>query len=208
MRNEQIAQTHFALQLHQQIEHLALDGHIQRAHRFIANQKARLQRQRARDANPLPLATGKLKRIPPRRRFRQAHLRQQIRHPLLPLRARAHLVNHKRFLHNRPHRVPRIEALVRILKNHLNLATEGFQLAARQIRQFIPFKRNTATRGFVQTRDRFAERALPTTTFAHEPQRFARHNRKAHAIHRLARRHRTLKHPAFHGKVHPQIIRR
>ena len=51
------------LQIHQQIDDLRLNRHIQRGHRFVADDQLRIERQRARDADALALAAGEFVRI-------------------------------------------------------------------------------------------------------------------------------------------------
>ena len=59
MRNEQISQIHFVLQVFKQVDHLCLNGYIQGGNGLITNDQFRLQRQSTCDADTLPLATGK-----------------------------------------------------------------------------------------------------------------------------------------------------
>jgi hypothetical protein len=63
VRDEQIGETEFLLQVFQNIQHLRLDGHIQRRDRLIANNKLGTQRQRARNTDTLTLTAGKFMRI-------------------------------------------------------------------------------------------------------------------------------------------------
>ena len=62
MRDEQVGQLELVLQVHQQIDDLRLDRHVQRGHRFVADDQLRTQRQRAGDADALALAAGELVR--------------------------------------------------------------------------------------------------------------------------------------------------
>src|ERR1700736_6024708 len=52
-----------ALQINQQIDHLGLDRYVERRYRLVADDKARPERQRPRDADALALAAGELVRI-------------------------------------------------------------------------------------------------------------------------------------------------
>ena len=52
-----------ALQVAQQVQHLRLDRDVERRHRLVGDQQLRLQRERARDADPLALAAGELVRV-------------------------------------------------------------------------------------------------------------------------------------------------
>ena len=49
-----------ALQVLEQVDHLRLDGHVERRHRLVGDHQLGLQRQRAGDADALPLAAGEL----------------------------------------------------------------------------------------------------------------------------------------------------
>ena len=64
MRNEQIGQIEFPLQLHQQVQDLGLNRNIQSRDRFIGNNQLRTQRQRPGNTDTLPLASTELMRIP------------------------------------------------------------------------------------------------------------------------------------------------
>ena len=52
-----------ALQVDQQIDHLRLDRDVERRDRLIADDQARAERERTRDAYALALAAGELVRI-------------------------------------------------------------------------------------------------------------------------------------------------
>ena len=56
VRDEQVRQAELALQVLQQVEHLSLHRHVQRRHRFVADDEPRLNSQRTRDADALALA--------------------------------------------------------------------------------------------------------------------------------------------------------
>ena len=51
------------LQLHEQVDDLRLDRDVERRHRLVADEQARLERQRAGDADALALAAGELVRV-------------------------------------------------------------------------------------------------------------------------------------------------
>ena len=58
--DEDISQAQFFLQVFQQVDHLGLNGDIQRGNRLITNDQIRVQGQRARQPDALPLPAGKL----------------------------------------------------------------------------------------------------------------------------------------------------
>ena len=88
MRDEQIGEAVLALQVDQQIDHLGLDRDVERRDRLVAHDQARPERQRARDADALPLAAGELMRIVLHLVGAQADLREQFGDPFLLLARR------------------------------------------------------------------------------------------------------------------------
>ena len=61
--DEHVDQPEIALQLGEQIQHVAADRHVQRGHHLVAHDQLGTQRQRARNHHALLLAAGKLMRI-------------------------------------------------------------------------------------------------------------------------------------------------
>ncbi len=63
MADKQIGQPQFVAQVHEQVENLRLNRHIQRRHRLVAHQQFRLHRQRTGNADALTLTAAELMRI-------------------------------------------------------------------------------------------------------------------------------------------------
>ena len=63
VRDEQVRELNSLLQVHQQIDDLRLHRHVERRHRLVADDQSRPQRERARDAQALPLAAREFVRI-------------------------------------------------------------------------------------------------------------------------------------------------
>src|ERR1044072_5566634 len=72
MGDEDISEPEIALQLGEQIEHVAADRHVKRGHHLVAYDQFWAQRQRARNHYALLLAAGKLVRIARAEILRQA----------------------------------------------------------------------------------------------------------------------------------------
>src|SRR5882757_3404293 len=85
MRDEQIGEAVLALQVDQQVDHLRLDRDIERRYRLITYNQARRERQRAGDADALPLPAGELMRIVLHLVGPQADLGEQFSDPFLLL---------------------------------------------------------------------------------------------------------------------------
>jgi hypothetical protein len=76
--DEQHRQAEPLAQVGQQVDDLRLDRHVERGHRLVGDDEARLDGERAGDADPLPLPAGELVREPPRMLGREADEPQQL----------------------------------------------------------------------------------------------------------------------------------
>ena len=65
MANKEVGQPEFFAQHHEEVQHLGLNGNIQCGNSLITYNEFRLNRQRPRDADALPLTARELVRIPP-----------------------------------------------------------------------------------------------------------------------------------------------
>ena len=63
VRNEDVGDAELGLQVEQQIDDLRLDRYVERGHRLVGDDDPRIERDRARDRDPLPLAARELVRI-------------------------------------------------------------------------------------------------------------------------------------------------
>lgn len=64
VRDEQVRKPQVALQIFEQVDHLGLHGHVERADRLVEHQEFGLYRKRPRDTESLSLAAAELMRIP------------------------------------------------------------------------------------------------------------------------------------------------
>ena len=110
----------------------ACSGNIQRAHRLVADDQFRLDRQRARDADALSLAAAEFMRIPLRIDRVEPHVLEQLKNALLPRGfAVGQLVDVQRLADDLLDRHARVERAVGVLKNHLELAPPRAQFWTR-----------------------------------------------------------------------------
>ena len=70
-----------SLQVAQQVDDLRLNRHVERRHRLVGDDQPRVDRERAGDADPLPLTTGELVRIAGGVSRGEAHPRAAARPP-------------------------------------------------------------------------------------------------------------------------------
>ncbi len=85
--DEQHREAEPVLQLEQQVDDLRLHRDVERRDRFVRDHERRIERERAGDADALPLASGEGVRETRARRRRQADQVEQLAHPRLTLRA-------------------------------------------------------------------------------------------------------------------------
>ena len=107
-------------QICQQIDDLGLDRDIKRADRLVGDNQLGPEGKRPGDANPLPLAAGKLMRIAAARPSIHADRFQQLLNPLPSLAARGQAEVSQRFGQDRLDGHSWIERGKRILKDHLH----------------------------------------------------------------------------------------
>src|SRR5260370_707860 len=74
VRDEEIGEAQFLLEIHEQVEHLRLHRDVEGRHRLVGDDKLRTQYQRPRDRDPLTLAPGEHVRIAPVMLAAPAHL--------------------------------------------------------------------------------------------------------------------------------------
>src|SRR5688572_26106436 len=113
---EEVGQSEPLLQFHKQVHNLRLDGDIQRGHRFICNNQLRVQRERPRDANALPLPSAELVRIPLKGGGVQPNDLQEFDNSLVAFGSPKSLMDRKWLSDNRPDPHSWIERRIGILK--------------------------------------------------------------------------------------------
>ena len=94
MRDEHVGQVALALQLAQQIDHLRLEQHVERARRLVQHDEIRLQHHRARDRDALALAAGEFMRIAESRLRIEADVSERLDDARLALLVRQRLLMH------------------------------------------------------------------------------------------------------------------
>src|SRR6185436_6493572 len=116
-----IRQPELLLQGTKQIDDLRLDRDVERRYGFVADDKARLDGERACNADPLPLPTRELVRIAPRMLRSETNEAQDFGHALaMPTRSKS--VEHQRLGQCLADCHARIERSEWILENDLHRA--------------------------------------------------------------------------------------
>src|SRR5262245_60576798 len=182
MCDEEVRELKLVLQVVQQVEHLRLARHVECRHGLVRDDQLRPQREGPRDADPLPLAAGELMREAVVMLGRQADGLEDLLDAPLLLRAAAEVVDTHRVGNDRPHALARIERRVRILKDHLHLASERAEAPHAEMLDGRSLEDDLAVRRLEQTNERPTQRRLPTTRLADEAEGLPLPNREAHVV--------------------------
>ena len=81
VRDEDVRQVELVLQVVEQVDHLRLDRDVERGDRLVGDDQLRVQRERARDADPLPLSARELVRVAVDVIGREPDDLEQLAHP-------------------------------------------------------------------------------------------------------------------------------
>ena len=134
VRDEDVGQPELPLQVLQQVEDLRLDRDVQRRDRLVAEDQLRVDRQRARDADPLTLAARELVREPVVVLRVQTDDLEQLLDAPLALRRRADAVELERLADDEADALARVERRVRVLEDHHHVPPQRAHLAAARAR--------------------------------------------------------------------------
>ncbi len=126
--DEDVRQRELVLQIVEQVDDLGLDRDVERRDRLVGDDQARIERERARDADALALTTRELVRVAVVVLGSEADDVHQLLHRRLASR-RDWPVDHERVGDQRADALARIERRVRILEDHLHL--RGAAVAGR-----------------------------------------------------------------------------
>ena len=181
--DEQVGEPSLALQLGEQVQHLGLNRYVQRAHRFVEHQELRLDRERPRDPDSLPLAAGQLVGVGAGERGVEPHLLQQRPDPPFDFRAGREPVDGERFGERLVHGHPRVERAVGVLEHDLHAAPQRPQLARAERQHLHPVERHAARVRLDEPEDGTPHRRLAASRLAHQAERLARLDRERHPVH-------------------------
>ena len=191
MGDQQNRHAHLLLQSAQQVEHLGLNGHVERRGRLVCNQQAGLAGERDRDHDALFHAPGELERIlvHPALRIGQSHRIEQFEYPGIDS-ATAQirmLQQHLPDLHADRH--DRIETGTGLLKDHADSAAAHIAHGRfRELQQVLAVQAH-GTRQYLtgirqQARNRQRRHGFAATRLAQQRKGLAAAHRKRHAVHR------------------------
>ena len=187
VRNEEVRQSALALQVGEQVQHLGLHRHVERADRLVQHEELWLDRERPGDPDALALAAGELVGIGRGERRIEPYLLEQRRDPPLGLGSGREPVNGEGLGEGLPHGHPGIEGTVRILEHDLHAAPQGPQLVSPEGHDVRPAERDPPRVRLDQPQDGAPDRRFPAPRLAHETKGLSRRNRERHAVHGMHR---------------------
>jgi hypothetical protein len=187
--NEQIRDTEFSLQVHQQVDHLRLHRHVESRHRLIADDQLRVERQRSRDPEPLALPAGEFVGVLVDAFGPQPDPREQ------PLHAFASFIGGDAEIAQRlgddlASLQTRIQRGIRILEDDLQVAPVLAHRLGREAGQFLALELHRSGGRLDQAHHRLGGRRLAAAGFTDQRQRFAARHPERHVVDRLDRRPR------------------
>jgi hypothetical protein len=172
------------LESHHQVEHLCLYGDVERRDRLVRDDELRLDRERAGDADPLPLTAAELVGPPAGELGREPDALEQVGDA-----RRARLLRHDRvhvehLLEHLAYRHRRVQRRIRILEDHLDPLSE---LARRPLAlpEHAPaFEEDVAGRRLLELEQQAAEGALTGAALADEAESLAALDRERDVLDR------------------------
>ena len=131
VRDEDVGEVELALQVLQQVQDLRLHRDVERRDRLVADDQLRLERERARDPDPLALAAGELVRVAVDVLGREADAGEQLADAALHVLLGA--VDRERLADDLADALARVQRRVRVLEDDLHLLAQRPQPALRQL---------------------------------------------------------------------------
>ena len=173
------------LELRHQVQDPDADRDVEHADRLVREDDLRLDRERAGDRDPLPLAARELVRILGGDVLRrdEPDRAQQLVHPLLDLARRDDLVDPKRTLDVVAHRLDRIERAEGVLEDDLDLRAVVKDVAPPpDVRDVAPLEQDLPCARLGQVREQPRDGALPAAALADERRDRARAQLERHVV--------------------------
>jgi hypothetical protein len=206
VRDEEVRELEVLLQLLHQVDDLRLDRDVERRHRLVADDEVRVERQRAREPDALPLSPRELVRVAAGGVGGETDRLQQLPH-LLPQILPAPAVHAQRLADHASDGVAGVQRGVRILEDHLHAPSERSQLALAHVRDVGAVEDDPAGRRLVEPQQSPADRRLAAARFADEPERLAASDLEADPVDGLDVAHVAVEHePALDREPDLQVL--
>ena len=171
--NEEIGEAELALEMFEQVDHLALDRNVERGDGLVAHDHIGLDGERPCNADALALAAGKLVRIAQRHVGEEPDELQQLGNTIGNLGFRHDVMDAHGLADDLPDGHARIERGVGILEDHLHLLAYAGHLGARERGEVRAGEQDLAAGRIVEAEHEAAERGLAAAGLADDCERLA-----------------------------------
>ncbi len=173
MGNKQVGEPQFLLQFFQQVDHLGLDGHVQRGNRFVTDDKLRLHGQGPGNADTLALAAAELVGKSGSMLGVESHQFQQVVNAFATFFSLGKLMDIQGFTNDVADGHPGIQGSVRVLKNHLHAAVQLGRFLAFQVINVLTLKKDPASCRLIKPDNGPSHRGLAAAALTHQAQSLA-----------------------------------
>ena len=194
------------MQIHQQIEDLGLDGHVQGGHRLVGHHEPGLGDEGAGDADALALTAGKLVGIALQLLLRQADGAGDPRHLLVQLGLCQAEMGPERLLQQLPHGHAGIQGGVGVLKDELHVPALLPHSLPVQRTQVLTIEKDLPGGGLDEPQNGPARGRFAAAGFAHQAEGLLLPDLEGDVLHRVDIAHCFPHDAALDGKVGPQIL--
>lgn len=171
--DEEVAHAEVALQVHEQVEDLALHGQVERGDGLVADDELGLQRQGPGDADALELAARERGRPSIPEAGVDAHAGQQVIRPASPLAAVVAAVDDPGLGHEVAGKEARVQGRARVLVDELDVLAHLAQGLAPQRQQVDAAEQCAAGVRLHEAQQDACRRGLARAGAAHEAVRLA-----------------------------------
>ena len=191
VRNEEVGEPELVLEVGEQVEDLRLHRDVERGNRLVGNDQRRIQHQRARDRNPLPLPAREHVRIARVVFGAQSDLGEDGACALRALGRALGRVDLERSFEDLTDLLARVERAVGVLEDHLDGLLQLASLRGRGPNRVHAGQLERPLRRRLDQRHDAPERRFAATGFADDGQRARVRDLERDAAHGLERRRRT-----------------
>ena len=182
VRDQQVGQPETFLEVLEKIDHLALGGHVERAHRLVQDEQAWAQRQSSRDGDALALPARELVRLAFEMLTGESDELQQFLACRQSGRLVEVLVDVERLAHDVRDDHRGVQRRGRVLEDGLNVAPDLGGILPFQLSQVDAVESHRAGLGLHHAQDGVAGARFPRAGLADETQCLALRYVKAHAV--------------------------
>src|SRR5665647_2994970 len=180
--DDQVGEVELVLEVFEQVDHLGADGHVEGAHRLVADDELGVERQGAGDADTLALPARELVRVALGVLGAEPDGLEQLEDALLALGLGTDLVDIERLADDIAHAHARVQGGVRVLEDDLHVAAQPLHLRPRGGHDVDALEGDRAGRRRDEPQHGAPRGGLAATALADQAQGLALLDREADAV--------------------------